>query len=252
MSFTQGEVDFVIPRLDQDLPLCIDPFLLYKSRDDNLRGLHDQMLTLFRNAIACFREGKIREFQELISFPEVNEVGLGYSEGGIRGSGLGQYLNRLLAETLAASEPLQDRGIKHIEELQLVSIGIGADRVSDIAANILKQYLIQYTQVQAQLWSIPIESAVPINHYFDLGDFTWQDGYFDLPRNPLNGLPILLVPRRVVRLLPWINYDDYATTDYRLFLRPKRSSGWSRFPGMNRQTDKASNKPEVVEVTRLC
>ena len=34
LNFTQSEVDFVIPRFDQDLPLCIDPFLLYKSRDE--------------------------------------------------------------------------------------------------------------------------------------------------------------------------------------------------------------------------
>ena len=56
LNFTQGEVDFVIPQLDEDLPLCIDPFLLYKSRDDKLRTLHNQLLSLFDNAIGLFRE----------------------------------------------------------------------------------------------------------------------------------------------------------------------------------------------------
>ena len=250
LNFTQGEVDFVIPQLDEDLPLCIDPFLLYKSRDDKLRTLHNQLLSLFDNAIGLFRENKRSEFQELIDFPEVNEIGFGYSEGAIRGSGLGRHLNGLLAETLAASEPLQERGIRHIEELQLVSIGVAADRVSDIAANALKRYLIEYTQEQAQLWDIPITSAVPAHHYFDFKSFEWQDGYFDLPRNPLTSLPLLLVPRRVVRLLPWINYDDYAATEFRMFLRSTTRSGWNRFPGTPRQTDKAADKPEVVEVTR--
>ncbi len=250
LSFTQGEVDFVVPRLDEDLPLCIDPFLLYKSRDDTLRKLHEQLLSLFNNGIVLFREGKLKEWNELIDFPEANEVGFGYSKGAVRGSGLGQHLNSLLADTLAASQPLQDRGLRHVEELQLVSIGVAGDRVSDIAANVLKLALVEYTQKQAQLWNIPLESYVAVNHYFDLDDFRWRDAYFDLPRNPVNGLAILLVPRRIVRLLPWINFEDYAATDYRLFLRSTTGRGWARFPGMGREGYRAPDKKEVIRATR--
>ncbi len=109
LTFTQSEVDFVIPRLDQDLPLCIDPFLLYKSRDETLHRLHGQLLTLFNNSVVLFREGKRKEMNEIIDFPEVNEIGFGYSEDSVKGSGLGSYLNKLLADTLVASEPLQER-----------------------------------------------------------------------------------------------------------------------------------------------
>lgn len=250
LSFSQAEVDFVIPRLDQDLPLCIDPFLLYKSRDDTLRRHHEQLLTLFNNSITLFREGKRKEMDELIDFPEASEIGFGYCEEGVRGSGLGNYLNRLLADTLAASEALQARGLRHIEELQLVSIGVAADRVSDIAANVLKIFLIEYTQRQASLWNIPLETAVPVNHYFDFDDYGWRDGYFDLPRNPVTGLPILLVPRRMVRLLPWINLQDYATTDYRLFLRSAAKRGWSKFPGTGRVAYSFPDKTEIARTTR--
>jgi hypothetical protein len=38
---------------------------------------------------------------------------------GIKGNGLGFQLNALLADTLAASEALQRRGLRHVEELQL-------------------------------------------------------------------------------------------------------------------------------------
>lgn len=250
LSFTQAEVDFVIPRLDQDLPLCIDPFLLYKSRDDTLRHLHGQLVKLFNNSIVLFREGKRGEMDELIDFPEANEIGFGYCEEGVRGSGLGPYLNRLLADTLAASEALQDRGLRHVEELQLVSIGVAADRVSDIAANVLKLFLIEYTRRQASLWNIPVEAAVPISHYFDFNDYQWRDGYFDLPRNPMTGLPILLVPRRMVRLLPWINLQDYAATDYRLFLRSTAKRGWSKFSGTRRAAHSFPDKTEIAHTTR--
>lgn len=238
LAFTQSEVDFVVPDLSTDLPLSIDPFLLYKSRDQRLRGLHDRLLSIFDEGVRLYRVGRREDLDRLIDFPEVDEIGFGYSEEKIRGRGLGTQLNALLADTLAASPALQERGLRHVEELQLVAIGVGPDRVSDITANVLKAFLIEYTQEQAELWNIPITRDLPVHHYFDFESWEWSDGAFDLPLNPVSGLPILLVPRRIVRLLPWINYDDYARTDFRTFLRPDR-----RF-----QKDLA--KARVIEVTR--
>jgi hypothetical protein len=250
LSFTQSEVDFVITSLTIDLPLCIDPFLLYKSKDASLRSLHQNLLSLFNQGIQFFREGKRRDLDKLIDFPEVNEIGFGYSEGRIQGSGLGVQLNRLLADTLAASEPLQERGLRHVEELQLVSTGVGPDRVSDIAGNVLKAFLIEYTQKQAMLWGIPLTSAMPIAHYFDFDDWEWSDGYFDLPKNPINDKSILLVPRRIVRLLPWINYDDYIGSEFKMFLRLSQGRRMPRYPGMAKQDKLEFTKQEVIKITR--
>jgi hypothetical protein len=248
LSISQAEVDFVIPDLANDLPLCIDPFLMFKSRDAALREYHNRLLSLFNQGIQLFRDGKRADLARLIDFPEVNEIGFGYSEGQIRGSGLGEQINGLLADLLTECEPLQDRGLRHIEELQLISIGVGADRVSDIAANILKQYLVEYTQRQAKIWAIPLSSTMPVCHSFDFDSWDWVDGYHDLPRNPLSGAPILLVPRRMVRLLPWINYPDYLSNDFRLFLGPRSRS--PRYPGMTSEKKVAVSKDEVVRVTR--
>lgn len=248
LSISQAEVDFVIPDLVADLPLCIDPFLMFKSRDASLREYHNKLVSLFNEGIRLFRDGKTADLARLIDFPEVNEIGFGYSEGRIRGSGLGEQINSLLTNLLIECEPLQDRGLKHIEELQLISIGVGADRVSDITANILKQYLIEYTQRQAEVWGIPLSSTMPIRHAFDFASWDWVDGYYDLPRNPLSGGPLLLVPRRMVRLLPWINYPDYVSNDYRLFLGPRSSS--PRYPGMTKEKKAVVAKEEVVRVTR--
>lgn len=250
LSFTQAEVDFVIPNLVTDLPLCIDPFLLYKSKDESLRKLHQNLLSIFNQGIQYYREGRKEALDKLIDFPEVNEIGFGYSENSIKGSGLGVQLNQLLARTLAASEPLQERGLRHVEELQLVSIGVGADRVSDIAANVLKAFLIEYTQKQANLWNIPLTSAMPIMHYFDFDNWEWSDGYFDLPKNPITGSPLLLVPRRFVRLLPWINYDDFVNNEFKMFLRPSQGKQMPRYPGMARQKKLELTKQEVVKITR--
>jgi len=249
LPFTQSEVDFVVPDVSADRALCIDPFLLYKSRDQRLYRLHTQLLTLFHHAIQAFRDGDLSELDRLIDFPEVNEIGFGYTQGRIRGSGLGRRLNRVFADILGATDALRQRQLRHIEELQLLSPGIGPDRVSDIAANILKDFLIEYTQEQAALWNIPITAGVPISHYFDGTANEWSDGYFDLPQNPLTGAPILLVPRRLVRRLPWINYDDYVRTDFKLFLpstrRPAHTSHGTQVPRPPRL-----QKQHVVETTR--
>lgn len=242
LLFTQSEVDFVIPDLSTDLPLALDPFLLYKSRDQHLRELHTRLLSIFNQGIQRFREGQREELDRLIDFPEVDEIGFGYSEGKIKGAGLGLLLNRLLADTLVASPGLQERGLRHVEEMQLVSIGVGADRVSDIAGNALKKFLIEYTQEQAALWGIPLVPGLPVAHVFDFDAWEWSDGYFDLPQNPVSGLPVILVPRRIVRQLPWINYGDYARTEFRAYLRPARQPRQSRLREPAKRT--------VVEVTR--
>lgn len=250
LSFIQSEVDFVIPDLTVDLPLSIDPFLLFKSRDEQLRDLHAKILSIFNQGVRSFREGRREDLDRLIDFPEVDEIGFGYSYGRIKGSGLGWLLNRLLTETLVASPALQERGLRHVEELQLVSIGVGPDRVSDIAGNVLKSFLIEYTQQQAAIWNIPTKTSLPVQHIFDFATWDWSDGYFDLPLNPESGLPIILVPRRIVRLLPWINYDDYARTDFRMYLRPSKGPRMARPPGMPKEKRADLAKKEVVEVTR--
>jgi hypothetical protein len=47
LPFSQAEVDFVIPDLAGDLRLGIDPFLLFKSRDGELKAEHERLLETF-------------------------------------------------------------------------------------------------------------------------------------------------------------------------------------------------------------
>ena len=167
-------------------------------------------------------------------------------------------MNRLLADLLGGVGELLDRGLRHIEELQLLSVRIGPDLVSDTVANLMKSYLVAYTQQQASLHELPVRSSVPVSHSFDFDNLEWTDGYFDLPCNPHSGLPILLVPRRIVRLLPWINYTDYRQNEFRAFLQPRRSPRVPLPPGRARprsvQSTRAARstptKPHVVRITR--
>jgi hypothetical protein len=218
---SQYEVDFVIPRLGVDVPVGIDPFLLFKSRDPDLRVLHDRIIDVFRSGVESIKASREEDARAILQFPEVAEIGLGYTRRGKRGSGVGSFLSELILKTLRDSPAMLDRGVKHVEELQLISMGIGPDRVSDIAASLIKKFLIEYTQKQCAIWSIPMTNGVPIPHYFDHDAQRWEDGYFELPISPIDNSPILLVPRRIVRALPWINYDDFVKLEFAVYLRAK-------------------------------
>jgi hypothetical protein len=244
-TLKQDQVDFVLPRLDRDVALGIDPFLLFKSRYSHFRELHSTLLAVFNEGVKRFALRGEADARLIIDFPEVSEIGLGYGKDTKRGSGLGNLLNQLLIDTLTASADLLDRGVKHIEEMQLLSVGIGADRISDISGNILKQFLIDYTQQQSQIWKIPLSPNVPIHHILDLDDYHWFDGYFDLPTNQV-GEPIVLVPRWIVRVLPWINFDDYTKTEFSIFLRAKATRAKLRTA---REID--STKREIVQISRM-
>ncbi len=253
---SQFEVDFVIPRVGVDLPLGIDPFLLFKSRDSEYRTLHEMLIGAFNVGIEAVRKGSLSEAGRILNFPEVAAIGLGYTQNSRRGSGVGTHLSGLILETLKRSQSLLERGVRHVEEMQLLSAGIGADRVSDIAANVLKRFLIDYTQRQCAIWGLEMKSGVPVNHVYDHSSHSWEDTYEDLPVSATDSSPILLVPRRLVRVLPWINYDDFLRTEFRAYLAARRystkhSSG-ARAPATNVEQLGIQNKDkgEVVTVTR--
>lgn len=254
-NISQYDVDFVIPRVGIDVPVGIDPFLLFKSRDPEYRELHSILIRTFNVGIDAIRRGNLAEARRIFDFPEVSAIGLGYTRGSKRGSGVGTHLTTLIIETLAGSPGLQERGIRHVEEMQLVSAGIGPDRISDITANVLKRFLIEYTQRQSVIWGLTAKRGVPVEHIYNHASQQWEDSYEELPVSPVDGDAILLVPRRLVRALPWINYDDFFRTEFSAYLAARRkSSGRTMTVGQTWEdpaaSDRSKAKEDVVTVTR--
>lgn len=76
-----------------------------------------------------------------------------------------------------------------------------------------ESFLIDYTIDQCNKLSIPRQKSC------DVPVFSLKTKRFDteknleLPVNPETGQPILLVPKRWLRFIPWINFDDYFS-DY--------------------------------------
>ena len=76
----QTEVDFAIPFLDEDIPLYLDPFLLWRSPSQQDQSLHTGLVNCFNHLGWLLRKGRKAEaVDNLIVASECDDVGFGVS-----------------------------------------------------------------------------------------------------------------------------------------------------------------------------
>mgnify|MGYP001162051089 FL=1 len=101
---------------------------------------------------------------------------------------------------------------QHFEEIQLLVDNVSKDRISDISCSLIKSFLVDFTIDQCQRLKIPIEKCtIPI---YDYKSFQFKSEETYLPINPENKQPIILTPKRWLKYVPWINYEDYFQNYY--------------------------------------
>ena len=206
LLFTQEEVDFAIPFLDEDIPLYLDPFLLWKSPSQQDNALHANVINSFNYIGALATTDKATAISVLKELSECDEAGLGNSKTK-EGKKIGDKLAGEILNTFKIVPQLQKHGYTHFEEAQLLVEGLSKDRISDIACNLVKSFLIDYTIQQCEKFSIPCQTVEVT--YFDNKTHKFITESLELPVNPVNSKPILLVPKRWLRFTPWLNIDDY-------------------------------------------
>jgi len=208
LPFTQEEVDFAIPFLDEDLPLSVDPFLLWKSPSQQDNALNTLVTNSFNHLGRLFLQGKEKvAIDMLIKASECYEVGLGDSRKR-RGRPIGVNTAKSIFALYKDIPQINKAGFVHFEEIQLFVDNISKDRISDITCSFIKSHLIDYTIFQSKKLGIPRVKIKDVTVYdYKTNVFLKED--VDLPCNPDDGQPVILVPRRWLRYTPWINYDDY-------------------------------------------
>lgn len=208
MFVPQSELDFAIPFLDEDIPLYVDPFLLWRSPSYQDKGLHQIILAAFNSFGTLVRQGRKDEATaQLILSSECDEVGLGTS-GQKKGKRIGEAKSREILALFERVPFYQQNGFRHIEEIQLFVDGIGKDRISDISCNFIKSFLIDYTAQECNTLGIPtVKTRVPNVYNVDQRNFEAVTA--SVPVHPQTGNPLLFVPKRWLRHTPWINYDTY-------------------------------------------
>lgn len=214
-----GDEDWFNPILTQDTLLFIDPFAVFKSKDELFKDTYSEMMYFFQQAFELIAHAggnknnlSYKKAESMLLFPEENAFCLGYSKTR-RGSGT----EPLWAKTLASNiNSIIARGVTHIshfEELGIFCTGVGPDRLSDMTTNLLKNRFITYTQRICNLHEVPMKKVRVQNAYFDYEFKRWCDSECLLPVNPYKGnSPVILVPKDFLNMLPEINSDDFINT----------------------------------------
>lgn len=145
-GFVQKDVGFLIPNLASNHPFCIDPFLLFESKKLEYQKLHSFLLGLFEIIIHYLKKGDGVKAFSYLNFQEANEIAIGYTQGLPAGRGCGAVIQKEIYDLYLSNPRILEEGLSHIEEMQLYCPNITEDRISDITINIIKKYLIEYTQ----------------------------------------------------------------------------------------------------------
>lgn len=205
----QATVDFAIPFLEEDIPLYVDPFLLWKSPSYQDKSLHGAILNSFNHLGWLAKKGQSElAVKQLIIASECNEVGLGHSARRT-GQRIGKNQAYKVLDLFESIPQYDKRGFTHFEEIQFFVDGISKDRISDFACNFMMSFLIDFTIDQCETLGIPTSDCkVPFLYNLDKYDFD-ENIQLKLPVNPQNNKPIVFVPKRWLRFNPWINFEEY-------------------------------------------
>lgn len=198
-----------------DLPLFIDPFLLFNSNKSKYQALHNEIIRYLvflrdKSAYKNLDQGLIKAWY---TFPEIEQTWLGFSISGNKGRGLGGQFAHALFENLNAvfatfGEEKITRGT-HLEKLCLIEEGVGKDNISDFTTNLIHNYLLEYTETFAKKYiKKDLRKKVTVNKVsFNYSTESWVRKAYDLPF--YNGNYVLLCPHDMfTKEKTWINRND--------------------------------------------
>jgi len=198
-----------------DLPLFIDPFLLFTSRKQEYQNLHNEIIRYLRFLRDQSVKGDVSDglLEAWYCFREVSQNKLGFCMTGSSGRGLGMDFARALNENL--HQLFSDFGNEkvtkgsHLEKLVLIRDRVGRDNISDFTTNLIKGYLLEYTQRFAKAHIDPSKlkrvNVPKTNFNYEIG--VWDGATFELPWFVDDY--VLLTPEDVLtKDDTWINKED--------------------------------------------
>ena len=200
--------------LINDLPLFIDPFLLFNSEKEEYQRLHKNIIDyviFLRKKSLCTNVNK-GLLKSWYNFPEIKQNWLGFSLNGNSGRGLGNDFATTLNKNF--STVLLDFGEEkdahpHLEKLCLFKEGVGKDSISDFTTNLIKQFLLEYTETFAKRHiDEKFCKKFPINKVsFNYSTESWNSKTYFLPS--FNGDYVLLTPMDILtKDDTWINKNS--------------------------------------------
>lgn len=209
--------------LNTDTRLFIDPMLLAESTCPEMssdgRKTYDEH---FRKIIKLLKASRARgdvawrAAERLFHFSEISWTCLGYGST-VHGSGFGA---ELIGTTLDTASQIVEMGIEDVDLFMVLALfeeGIGPDRISDMATNVILKDLIAFTERVASKLKVATVLHKTVH------------GQIRTPTNPLTSGPLVFVPTDIVRDLPvacdWSDISRVVSENEQLRDRVNRSIG---------------------------
>lgn len=200
-----------------DLPLFIDPFLIFNSQDPELKQLHENIIKYVEFLRDKSVSGTVNDglLDAWFVFKEVKQTWLGFSKKGNKGSGLGRNFANNLHRNLKIL--FSDFGREkitlgsHIERFCLIEDGVGKDNISDFTTTLIKDFLAKYTQEFAKNHiDESLRQTFSVSKtWFNYDTEAWVSEKYDLPYLEEENDYILLTPKRLLtRENLWLDKDD--------------------------------------------
>jgi len=242
--------------LISDLPLFIDPFLLFNSDKKEYKQLHAEIIKYLEFLKNKSIAGEIDSglISAWFRFKEVHQTWLGFSISGNKGSGLGKKFATALNENF--EKIFKDYGSEeitlgtHLEKLCLVKDGVGKDNISDFTTNLIKKFLLDYTQEFAKKYidKSKFRTCVVNKVIFNYSTESWESREYNLPY--LQNDFVLLTPKDILTKDDvWINkgdlYNDFSRIRFSLSneeLRSQLNNFLRKELGFGEKTKKEENK----------
>jgi hypothetical protein len=206
-----------------DLPLFIDPMLIFNSHKSEYTALHNDIIHYFhflaRKSDIGFREG---DFLTYFNFGEIKNNWLGYSKEGNEGNGNGETFSRFLANNIKFALQTHDISLgTHFEKVLLLFSGSGRDKISDLTTKLILDYLAKYTQTFS-ISNIDVQhlDTFYLDSVFNYETETFESVEYTLPyyinRKGYREF-ILLTPRDILRKdEPTINRIDLKNNYHKI------------------------------------
>jgi hypothetical protein len=183
-----------------DLPLFVDPFLLFNSNKEEYKELHKSIIDYLAFIRDKSIDGEVDKglLKAWFCFKEVNQNWFGLSQYGSNGNGLGMEFAKTLNRNLSTIfEHFGEEDVteaSHLEKLCLLGIGVGKDHISDFTTNLIKRFLLEYTENFAieNIDSALLRKMGVQRAYFNYDTESWVSKTYTLPF--VNGDYVLLTP----------------------------------------------------------
>jgi hypothetical protein len=191
---------FIDPILNADTKLFIDPLLLEESSHPKIQTDAFELLKKrFGNVISLVKASKTegdvawRSAAKILDLSETAETCLGYGGASTSGNSRPDSLKRTMLHTAREIVELGENDPQIISLMGLLEEGVGADTISDLTTNLIMSVLAEITEDFCK------------RHKVTVKPFFLYDNR-SLPENPFrSGVPVLLVPKDILRVLPIAN-----------------------------------------------